>query len=173
MLRIAICDDEEQSVADTKRMLECWASGASAPLKIDCFDNGDSLIRENDSSRYDIIFLDIVMPLLNGIDTARELRERDKTVKIVFLTSSPEFALINLEPDRRKVTLDLHMQNDKLLLSIKNPYTNHIDMVDGIPQAKGEGHGLGTHSIKYITEKLNGNCQFLARDGEFALRVVL
>lgn len=57
MLRIAICDDEEQSVADTKRMLECWASGASAPLKIDCFDNGDSLIRENDSSRYDIIFL--------------------------------------------------------------------------------------------------------------------
>ncbi|MGI6772411.1 MAG: GHKL domain-containing protein [Acutalibacteraceae bacterium] len=35
------------------------------------------------------------------------------------------------------------------------------------------GHGLGTQSIKYVTEKLNGNCQFVAKDGQFALRVVL
>jgi hypothetical protein len=46
-------------------------------------------------------------------------------------------------------------------------------MVDGLPQAREEGHGLGTHSIKYITEKLNGHCQFLAQDGQFILRVVV
>ena len=42
---------------------------------------------------FDIILLDIVMPMLNGIDAAKELREKDKNVKIVFLTSSAEFAL--------------------------------------------------------------------------------
>ena len=42
---------------------------------------------------FHIILLDILMPLLNGMDTARELRQYDKTVKIIFLTSSPEFAL--------------------------------------------------------------------------------
>ena len=93
MLRIAICDDEEKCLADTKRMLECWSVATSSQTKIDCFDNGDSLIRECDNARYDIIFLDIVMPLLNGMDTAKELRDRDKAVKIIFLTSSPEFAL--------------------------------------------------------------------------------
>lgn len=37
------------------------------------------------------------MPLLNGMDTARELRQTDKAVKIIFLTSSPEFALESYE----------------------------------------------------------------------------
>ena len=65
------------------------------------------------------------------------------------------------------------MNDDKLLLSIKNPFAGRVEMIDGIPRAKGDGHGLGTQSIKYITEKLSGNCQFLAKDGQFALRVVL
>jgi len=82
-------------------------------------------------------------------------------------------AVSNLEPDRRTITLDLHMNNDKLLLSIKIQYAKRVEMLDGIPRAKGEGHGLGTQSIKYITEKLNGNCQFTAKGGQFALRVVL
>lgn len=93
MLRIAICDDEEICLNDTKNMLENWSVATSSRLEIDCFNNGDSLLRESDASRYDIIFLDIVMPLLDGMDTAKELRARDKNVKIIFLTSSPEFAL--------------------------------------------------------------------------------
>ncbi|MCX7615464.1 MAG: LytTR family DNA-binding domain-containing protein [Clostridiales bacterium] len=93
MLRIAICDDEKRCLTDTKCMLESWSAATSSQIQIDCFDNGDSLITESVASRYDIIFLDIVMPLLNGLEAAKELRDRDKTVKIVFLTSSPEFAL--------------------------------------------------------------------------------
>lgn len=83
------------------------------------------------------------------------------------------YAVSSLEPDKRRITLDMRMNGDKLLLSIKNPYKHSFDMVEGIPQAKREGHGLGTQSIKYITEKLKGNCQFIARDGIFVLRVVL
>lgn len=93
MIRIALCDDDERCLVALKRMLESWAAAASSQVNIHCFDNGDSLIRDCAASRYDIIFLDIVMPLLNGMDAAREIRDRDKTVKIIFLTSSPEFAL--------------------------------------------------------------------------------
>lgn len=73
----------------------------------------------------------------------------------------------------RRISLNLRMYEDKLLLSIKNPYQDGIDMLEGIPQAKEKGHGLGSQSIKYVTEKLKGNCQFIAKDGQFALRVVL
>ena len=82
-------------------------------------------------------------------------------------------AVWGLEPDKRSITLDLRMNDDKLLLSIKNPYAHKVELLDGIPRAKEIGHGLGTQSIKYVAEKLNGNCQFVAKDGQFALRVVL
>lgn len=93
MLQVAICDDEEICLSNTKEMLETWANERSFELKIDCFNNGDSLIRKSENNRYDIVFLDIFMPATNGMDIAKELRQKDKTVKIIFLTSSPDFAL--------------------------------------------------------------------------------
>lgn len=93
MLRIAVCDDDNNFIVETKSMIENWSADTSTPTQVYCFDNGDELIRESETAKYDIIFLDIYMPLLNGIDTAKEIREKDKTVKIVFLTTSPEFAL--------------------------------------------------------------------------------
>lgn len=93
MIRIAICDDEAECLDGTKQMLEKWSAERDVPVNILCFDNGDALIAKSSSDKLDIIFLDIVMPLLNGMDAAREIRERDKATIIIFLTSSPEFAL--------------------------------------------------------------------------------
>ena len=42
---------------------------------------------------YDVLLLDIIMPGLNGIGAAREIRENDRSIPIIFLTSSPEFAV--------------------------------------------------------------------------------
>ena len=44
---------------------------------------------------------------------------------------------------------------------------------DGLPVAKEEGHGFGSQSIRYVAEKLHGNCQFSVVDDRFVLRVVL
>lgn len=93
MLRIAICDDDENCLGEIKHMLERWAAATSSEIRIDSFDNGDDLIVKCENFSYDLIFLDIIMPLLNGMETAKEVRELNKAVKIVFLTSSPEFAL--------------------------------------------------------------------------------
>ena len=43
--------------------------------------------------RFDILLLDVIMPGENGIDAAREIRRYDNNVKIIFLTSSAEFAV--------------------------------------------------------------------------------
>ena len=92
MLRLAICDDDSQSLALLSELLEHWPS-LPAEHAIFCFSNGDDLLRAHEVSPFDVILLDIVMPLLNGIEAAREIRSRDKLCKIVFLTSSPEYAL--------------------------------------------------------------------------------
>ena len=82
-------------------------------------------------------------------------------------------AVSKLEVEKRIITLDLYMIDNKLLLSIKNPYTQKVIFENGTPTSRNPGHGLGTQSIKYVTTKLNGNCQFTADDGIFALRIVL
>lgn len=92
MLRIAICDDDVNFINKINGLMDTWES---KPINtfIEVFENGDELVNAQEKGPFDIILLDIVMPLLNGIETAREIREKDKNVKIVFLTSSPEFAV--------------------------------------------------------------------------------
>lgn len=78
-----------------------------------------------------------------------------------------------LEKTKRYIELYMHINDTKLLISLKNTFAEKPIFKDGLPIAKKNGHGIGTESIRYITEKLNGNCQFTI-DGEmFVLRVIL
>ena len=97
MIRIAVCDDSPEFLQQAVNMVERWSEESEVPAEIYRFDNGDALLAKNAVTHMDIIFLDIIMPLQSGIDTAKELRQSDKAVKIIFLTSSPEFALDSYE----------------------------------------------------------------------------
>lgn len=89
-MRIALCDDQPELLEQLRRLILSWDGGEAA---VSCFDNGDSLLQAHGTTPFDIIFLDVLMPLLNGMETAKELRQSDKTVKLVFLTSSADFAV--------------------------------------------------------------------------------
>ena len=65
------------------------------------------------------------------------------------------------------------MDDGKLLISLKNTFAEKPVMTDGIPHSSKAGHEFGTQSIRYVAEKLNGNCQFSVKDGWFILRIVL
>ncbi len=93
MLRIAVCDDSPQFLENAAELIRKWVDQSTAPINLHTFDNGKALIEANTSSRFDIVFLDIIMPAMSGMETARKLRKNDNSVRIVFLTSSPEFAL--------------------------------------------------------------------------------
>lgn len=93
MIRIAICDDSSAFLQQTKFMIDHWDAPAARNIVTELFEDGDALLAAHVKNPFDIILLDIIMPLLNGIEAARELREKDKSVKIVFLTSSTEFAV--------------------------------------------------------------------------------
>lgn len=93
MIRIAVCDDNAVSLRDAVSMIEKWSEQNGIQIELYSFDNGDALIAQNETLRMDIIFMDIIMPLLNGMDTAKEIRQQDTAVNIIFLSSSPDFAL--------------------------------------------------------------------------------
>ena len=92
-MRIAVCDDDERERACFLEMITEYQ--LSRGVNFDClfFHNGTELLCSGKGGEYDLILLDVLMPGVNGIQTAQELRERDQNVKIVFVSSSPEFAV--------------------------------------------------------------------------------
>lgn len=92
MLRIAICDDSADFLKEAEQAVKNWPR-RPADLAVQAFSDADALISAHSRNPFDIIALDVVMPLLSGMDAAREIRQHDTSVKIVFLTSSPEFAV--------------------------------------------------------------------------------
>lgn len=81
-------------------------------------------------------------------------------------------AVKKLPPEKRYIELDLRMKENKLLISIKNTFAEAPELRDGLPVARGRPR-LCSQSIRYVAEKLHGNCQFSVVDDRFVLRVVL
>ena len=82
-------------------------------------------------------------------------------------------AVKDLADDQKVIKVMIKDINDKTLLSVSNPYSKKPVFVDGIPVTDRTGHGYGTQSIMLMTERMNGNYQFLDQDGWFILRVVI
>lgn len=78
-----------------------------------------------------------------------------------------------LPKDQRSIRLMLKYSGSKLLLSVKNRVGRPVHFVNGLPVSDKKGHGYGTQSIRYMTERLGGNCQFSQQEDIFVLRVVL
>lgn len=91
-MKIAICDDEEMFSSQLKEYLESYYK--SMDLIIDKFKSGEEFLKRytNMNCGYDIIFLDIEMKQIDGIETAKKLRELNNDIIIIFLTSHLEFA---------------------------------------------------------------------------------
>lgn len=96
-MKIAICDDEICYIQEIRALLTHWAVRHDLSLTLYQYSNGDDLLLALQNTSIDLIILDIIMPLLNGLDTARELRNEGITVPLVFLTSSKDFALESYE----------------------------------------------------------------------------
>lgn len=92
MLHLAICDDEKDFVTYLKGLLEQYAAESNENIKITVYYDGMELIERYDTT-IDLIFLDIQMRLLNGLQAAERIRRMDEEVGIIFLTTLPQYGL--------------------------------------------------------------------------------
>lgn len=92
MLKIAVCDDNSIELDRLSTLLSAYCK-RNAGLRYHIFESATALLSSMYNTDYDILFLDIMMPDLDGMQAAHEIRKSNKDIKIIFLTSSPEFAL--------------------------------------------------------------------------------
>ena len=94
MIKVALCDDDIFTLNEIQEFLDRYCRERDREIEHTTFCSPLELLAEIERGvRFDILFLDILMPGYNGIETAAEIRSYDSTIKIIFLTSSAEFAV--------------------------------------------------------------------------------
>ena len=92
MIRIAIAEDNQDELNTLRSFLSRYGREHDLMLQIDVFTDGDEVM-DGFRAGYDILFLDIEMPFLTGMDAAEQIRETDKDVTIIFVTNNPHYAI--------------------------------------------------------------------------------
>ena len=96
MINIAIVDDEEKERRLLTSYIERHFSNDKRRYNITLFDRAETFLY-NYKSNFDVIFMDIELPGMNGMETSKKLRELDSVVTLIFVTNMAQFAVKGYE----------------------------------------------------------------------------
>lgn len=93
-MKIAIVDDIKGEAERLSGLVARYLSTHGLFCdQTDLFASGEAFLEHFEPGRYDIIFLDIYMSGMTGMETARRIREQDTNCSLLFVTTSPDFAI--------------------------------------------------------------------------------
>lgn len=95
-MNICVVDDEIENIENLKKMLNQYSKENNVEFNITSFNDGWEFISTY-KPIYDIVFLDIVMPKMNGLEAAEKLRNKDKVVLLIFITNMSKYAVKGYE----------------------------------------------------------------------------
>lgn len=93
-INIAVVDDRRIDTEKLQRAIHKWFSENNKHTlnHITCFNNGEAILKDFVPEKYNIVFMDIIMNDMDGIETSKKLRELDSQLIIIFITTSSEYA---------------------------------------------------------------------------------
>lgn len=94
--KVAVVEDDKKSSALLASFIDRYAKENGAIIQTETFENG-VLFLEKYTPDFDVVFMDIEMPALNGMDTAKELRSIDEYVVLIFVTNMAQYAINGYE----------------------------------------------------------------------------
>ncbi len=151
MLKLAICDDEKVFRNDLKRIVSTELDLCGIDYRITEFSCGEELLAASAHADFQVLFLDVEMKKLDGVETARRIRKHDKQSEIIFVTSHPDFVFQGYEVralnyiikpyEQSKIVSVLHTALESLELSPEKYY---------IIEQRGKSIRLLLSSVKYF-----------------------
>lgn len=169
MIRIAVVDDEKEFSDELKGFVLRYCKARHIPVEIEVFTDGIHFIDEYDS-RFDLVFMDIAMPHMNGLEAARRLRQKDKSVCLIFITTLAKYAIKGYEVDAldfivKSPSYELfEIKMDKALERIGK--TGEATYTLSTP---GEMRKIKISDVLYI-EQIKHYLYFKMKDGEERIR---
>lgn len=96
MVRVGLVDDDIEHLSLMKSYIKKFSKEENVELKIQEFQNGLNFVEDYDG-KLDVVFLDIEMPHLDGIEAAKRIREKDASLAIIFVTNMAQYAIKGYE----------------------------------------------------------------------------
>lgn len=190
MVHIALVEDDPSCREQLSGYLDRYAQKSGEEFKVQSFEDGDGLISSY-RAQYDIILMDIQMKFVDGMTAAREIRELDDQVLIIFITSLAAYAVKGYEVDALDYVLKplsyaaLSKSMDRAMLRLRRRKRRYVfisnkngaQRVDSarIYYVEADGHSLRYHtadgvlcatgSIKEVESSLEGSWFFRCGKG--------
>ena len=165
-MRIAVCDDEELFRIEFKTILDKVL--VNSEYDIDTFSGGSSLYEAFLKNPFDLVFLDIEMPGIDGITLAKRLRAVSENVQIVFLTSHIEYALEGYEVNAlRYLVKPVDMNKLSEVLKYIQDKKNNSRQI--MIKQEGEDIVIDISDVIYI-ESLDKNVRIVTSKSEYITR---
>jgi len=95
-ISIAVVEDEKEYSSKLEKYLLEYGKENNLKFHINIFADAVSFLKDF-KCNYDIIYLDIRMPIINGMDAAKEIRKKDSKVIIIFVTNLVQYAIEGYE----------------------------------------------------------------------------
>ena len=166
-MRIAYCEDEPAQAALVRAMILRWAGSRKITAEVILYESAEEFLFKNETFPYDVVFLDIAMRQMNGVELARAIRQKDKILPIAFLTADRTFAIEGYEVHAvryllKPVTAEkLGSLLDELLEAAEKDMQDTVCITVG---EKGAVRKISESSICYI-EVLGHYTQLHLQDG--------
>ena len=90
--RIAVCDDQPAQIENLTKKLSLYAEARHIKFHIQTYPSAEAFLFDFSENRnFDLLFLDIEMAGMNGIQLARKIRAENETVQLCFITGYPDY----------------------------------------------------------------------------------
>lgn len=96
-MTICYCEDESAQAKVFSIKIDQWAKNKNIAVHTDLFESAEEYLFKAEQNTYDVIFLDISMRGQNGMELARKIREKEKDVVLVFVTSDASYVFDGYE----------------------------------------------------------------------------
>lgn len=144
-MKIAVCDDDKNELFQIVSALADYQLQRNIEFSYKPFDNSMELASNLSKERYDIYLLDVIMPGLNGIELAREIRSFDKAADIIFLTFSPEYAVESYTVKAANYLIK-PVRNDHLFEALDDIMRSRTEDLNSCLVLKT---GIGIHKVRF------------------------
>ncbi len=138
MVRVALVEDEDANVHELMRHIDHFSAQTGEKIVCTRFKDGLDFISDYSFS-FDIVFMDIRMPHLDGMAAARKLRAMDPNVALIFVTNLKQYAILGYEVNALDYVVkpltyyDFEMKFTKALHYVREHQdsSTFIDLEDG------------------------------------------